>query len=1028
MKKTFTLSVLFALFFLTATHSYAVATVCEGDIVLSSQADVNAFSCSEVTGNLTISGEDITSLHSLASLQKVSGNLLIEINTNLKTLDGLSALRRIDGDLSIRYDTVLQNLDGLNGLTHAGGLYIFDNFDLTNLNGLSSLTEVNGPLSIQYNSDLVEIGNLTSLQSIHGELRIANNDKLEHVSGFANLTMVGQVSIANNPRLIAVNGFDSIIAVEDNLGFPGSLSIETNNALTNLDGFSKLSSVNHFNINNNPQLSNLNGFSSLREISGDIYINENPELININALSHIDSIGANLWIQNNDKLVDLNAFASLTYIGSLAIYENKNLANIDGLSNLKEIGTGMGSSVWISNNDALSHVDGFSSVKKIGGPVQIKYNPALESINGFAELTELEGHIEVSNNDALTAVNGFKTLTKLSNSSFGVGLILSQNPLLTTLDGFSSLKIIDGYARVFVEIGDNPLLTNINGLSQLTTISAGGRGVGVSIHRNAALKNIDGLSSLSTFIVGFSGALNITDNAALENIDGLSGLRGNISDPPLYITVTRNSSLTKCDGLYPYFASLGEEEVLKRVGNGTIVIAENGAGCTVEDILAAGSLSISSFTVIDERTGEVVQLFTNDSVTLDIADPDFIHWAIQAKTMPDQVAKSVEFRFDQSPSTSDNEEPFVLTLPSNQPGSHTLTADVYSAENGKGIKGMGKAGVVQIINSAVVVSFDVVDSSGKILMSLTEDARINIKDPVFKNFSIRANTNPDSVSNVKFWLNDQLFRTEDIVPYAFNGDVDGVFNSWNASPMRYTIRAIPYIKIGSDEYAGKLLEMHFDVVSDDMNTSVIGFEIVDTSGNVLAELKDGDEIDINDPKFKAMTIIAKATPQVSSVKFQLNDEFYKLENGAPFTLTSDQNGSFNPWSPTVGNYRLSATPYSNTDASGIEGKTFTIAFSVVNKNIVAIETPVNKDKGPAKDVLNVTLYPVPVGNELFVDIEDPIGDSASLTIVNIHGISVYEGNYSRSSGISTIHIHPGVYFLKVDSGVGTTAVRKFIKK
>jgi hypothetical protein len=1027
MKKTFTLSVLFAFYFLTTTHSYAVASVCPGNIVLSSQADVNAFNCSEVTGDLIISGEDITSLQPLAALQKVSGNLLIEINTNLKTLDGLSALSRIEGYLSIRYDTVLQNLDGLSGLTHAGGVYILDNFDLSSLNGLSSLTEVNGPLSIQYNSDLMEIGGFTLLQSIHGELRIANNDNLEHVSGFANLTAVGQVSIANNSKLIAVKGFESMVAIKDDLGAPGSLSIEANGALTNLDGFSKLSSVNHFNINGNPHLSDLKGFSSLREISGDIYINENPELVNINALSYIDSIGANLWIQNNDKLLNLDAFASLTYVGSLAIYENENLSSINGLSNVKEIGTGMGSSVWISNNDALTHVDGFSSVKKIKGPVQIKYNPALETVNGFAALAELEGHIEVSNNEVLTTVNGFKTLAKLSNSSFGVGLIISQNPLLTELDGFSSLKTIDGYARVFVEIGDNPLLTNINGLSKLTTISAGGRGVSVSIYRNAALKNIDGLSSLSTFNVGFSGGLSITDNTALENIDGLSGLRGSISDPPLYITVTRNSSLTKCDGLYPYFASLGEDEVLKRVNNGTIVIAENGAGCTVEDILAAGSLSILSFTVIDGRTGDEVRSFANDSVLLDIADPNFIHWVIQAKTLPDHAAKSVEFRFDQDPSNFDNEEPFVFTLPSYQPGSHTLMADVYSGENGKGIKGIGKSSVVQIINSAVVISFDVVDSSGKILMPLTENAQINIKDQIFKTFSIRANTKPDTVSNVKFWLNDKLFRVEDVVPYAFNGDVNGVFNNWNTSPGGYTIRAVPFIKIGGEEYAGKPLSVHFDVVSDDMNTLIVNFEIVDTLGNKLAEVKNGDEIDINDPKFKAITIIAKTTSQVGSVKFHLNGEHFSTENEAPFTLTRDQNGYFNPWSSAAGDYTLSATPYSETDGSGIEGKTFTIAFSVVDKNIVGIETPSNSET-PATNGLDVTLYPVPVGNELFVDIADQIGEGASLTIANIHGISVYTGIYSRSSSINTIHLHPGVYFLRVDSGMGVPTIRKFIKK
>lgn len=47
--------------------------VCEGDFALLSQADVDAFDCTEVTSNLLISGDDITDLGSLSSLTAIGG-------------------------------------------------------------------------------------------------------------------------------------------------------------------------------------------------------------------------------------------------------------------------------------------------------------------------------------------------------------------------------------------------------------------------------------------------------------------------------------------------------------------------------------------------------------------------------------------------------------------------------------------------------------------------------------------------------------------------------------------------------------------------------------------------------------------------------------------------------------------------------------------------------------------------------------------------------------------------------------------
>src|SRR6267154_2055468 len=135
---------------------HAPAT-CNGDITLTSEAEVDAFAatygCAVITGTLTISGDDITNLDSLHSLTRVEHDLIISNNPNLIDLTGLSSLTYVGAGgagpypgAHISYNPKLTNLDGLNKLASvAGMLEIYNNDALTNLDGLSSLASVGSP-------------------------------------------------------------------------------------------------------------------------------------------------------------------------------------------------------------------------------------------------------------------------------------------------------------------------------------------------------------------------------------------------------------------------------------------------------------------------------------------------------------------------------------------------------------------------------------------------------------------------------------------------------------------------------------------------------------------------------------------------------------------------------------------------------------------------------------------------------------------------------------------------------------------
>src|SRR5690606_34312116 len=71
-----------------------------GDVNLFSQAYVNNFAtnypnCTEVSGELTIQGANITDLTPLSNIQSIGGYLFINNNSQLTNLDGLSNLTQI---------------------------------------------------------------------------------------------------------------------------------------------------------------------------------------------------------------------------------------------------------------------------------------------------------------------------------------------------------------------------------------------------------------------------------------------------------------------------------------------------------------------------------------------------------------------------------------------------------------------------------------------------------------------------------------------------------------------------------------------------------------------------------------------------------------------------------------------------------------------------------------------------------------------------------------------------------------------
>ena len=81
-----------------------------------------------------------------------------------------------------------------------------------------------------------------------------------------------------------------------------------------------------------------------------------------------------------------------------------------------------------------------------------------------------------------------------------------------------------------------------------------------------------------------------------------------------------------------------------------------------------------------------------------------------------------------------------------------------------------------------------------------------------------------------------------------------------------------------------------------------------------------------------LNIVANASwAEVGSVRFELNgDVDYHLENEAPYALAGDSSGDYRAWTPPVGEYILTAVPYSGAEAQGSSGAAHTVRFVVID--------------------------------------------------------------------------------------------------
>ncbi len=306
-----------------------------GGIYFNTQAEIDNFqtnypNCTEIGGNVTINGGNITNL------------------------SGLNVLTAFGGDLDIMQSYDLTSLSGLGNVTSIGGsLWVAGTDALTSLTGLDNLTSIGGSLSIVDNAALISLTGLENITYIEGSL------------------VIGLYMFGRNYSLASLTGLDGVTFIG------GDLEINFTGSLTNLTGLDNLISIGgDLWICKNVVMTSLTGLENLTSIGGDLKIGlvtypygGNQSLTSLAGLDNVVSIGGEFEIYNNDALIDFSGLNNLTSIGGhLTIEDNENLNSLTGLDNIDPISIG---NLDITYNPSLSTCEVQSICDYIADPMGI---------------------------------------------------------------------------------------------------------------------------------------------------------------------------------------------------------------------------------------------------------------------------------------------------------------------------------------------------------------------------------------------------------------------------------------------------------------------------------------------------------------------------------------------------------------------------------------------------------------------------------------------------------------------------------
>lgn len=222
-----------------------------GGITFTTQTQVDDFQadypgCTEIEGDVIISGGNISNLEGLSVLSAVYGDLHIGYDpapTSLTSLTGLENLESVGGSLSIYNNPFLTDIGALGNVSFIGDdLLILRNETLPDLTGLEGIDSVPGNLIIRRNYELASLEPLLGLTAVGGDLRVMLNSELADLQGLDGITSILGDLVLFNEQMVSLDGLHNLAFIGDNLQI-GDQDVYWNTQLQDLSALENLEYV-----------------------------------------------------------------------------------------------------------------------------------------------------------------------------------------------------------------------------------------------------------------------------------------------------------------------------------------------------------------------------------------------------------------------------------------------------------------------------------------------------------------------------------------------------------------------------------------------------------------------------------------------------------------------------------------------------------------------------------------------------------------------------------------------------------------
>lgn len=289
-------------------------TCLSGFTNLTYQTEIDNFAannpgCTEILGTLRISdpllGPSITNLGGLSQVTRIRGNLEIDGATALTDLSGLS-IEQIDGVLLIKSNESLTNLTGLESLTEVGGVIIINgNQDLASITALGNIADFGTGSFENYSTS-----QLPAQQYSKGTIFIESNASLTNLNGLNMQIVPGFFTVEGNSSLLDFSGLENLISVGE------GIVIQSNLLLASFDGLENLTQIGGLEVASNNALQNMSALQNVTSVLDFLRIANNLVLTSLIGLDHVDLSGiigatAGEFVIYNNPALDMCTIESL---------------------------------------------------------------------------------------------------------------------------------------------------------------------------------------------------------------------------------------------------------------------------------------------------------------------------------------------------------------------------------------------------------------------------------------------------------------------------------------------------------------------------------------------------------------------------------------------------------------------------------------------------------------------------------------------------------------------------------------------